>query len=265
MSENSEYITSKTNIRRKKKPMISKQGVIASLIVVILLILNIAVWAKLEYLEDNLANTQAQINEAIEANERVYNGLLDIQKKQKEITDMQKQYLEQKKEQEKQHSIGISNIKSTVYTTSSDLSNTGMVITSDDMNKIIDYWVFHMGVSSSFKNHGDVFIEASKESGLNPIYILAHAAVESGWGSSYMGRNKHNYFGINCVDSNPGAGYTMGDSVESGIINGAKWIARNFYNNGYTSLAGMKAGNYATDPNWAYNIVTIMNSSRNAL
>ena len=57
----------------------------------------------------------------------------------------------------------------------------------------------------------------------------------------------------------------MGDSVEEGIIEGAKWIKANYYDNGYTTLGAMKRANYATDPNWPYNITNIMNQSLNAL
>ncbi len=37
--------------------------------------------------------------------------------------------------------------------------------------------------------------EASGDYGLNPIYILAHAIWESGWGRSTIARIKNNLFG----------------------------------------------------------------------
>ena len=53
----------------------------------------------------------------------------------------------------------------------------------------------------------------------------------------------------------------MGDDVDQGIINGAKWIASNFYNNGYTTLDDMQAGGYATNQEWKYKIQSVMNTS----
>lgn len=39
-------------------------------------------------------------------------------------------------------------------------------------------------------------VEAGKKYNLNPTVILAQAAHESGWGSSFLARVKHNFFGI---------------------------------------------------------------------
>jgi peptidoglycan hydrolase FlgJ len=38
--------------------------------------------------------------------------------------------------------------------------------------------------------------QAGKKFNLNPVIILAQAALESGWGTSYMARNNFNFFGI---------------------------------------------------------------------
>ncbi len=37
---------------------------------------------------------------------------------------------------------------------------------------------------------------AAKQFGLNPLVIMAQAALESGWGTSYMAKNIFNFFGI---------------------------------------------------------------------
>lgn len=244
---------------------VSKGIIILAIILVFMNIVDIVLWGRINLVQSEVINLQEQINESQIANQKVLDELLKLEEHQKKMYELQKQEKERREKEEKEHAINVSYIKNNAYTISSDLSNKGMKMTSKDMNRIIDYWIFHMGVSSTFKNKGDAFIQASKASGLNPIYILAHAACESGWGNSYMAKNRYNYFGINCVDKNPNLGYSMGNSVESGIINGAIWIANNFYKNGYTTLADMKKGNYATDPHWMYNIVTIMNSSRKAL
>lgn len=140
----------------------------------------------------------------------------------------------------------------------------------DDMNKIIDSWDVHVKNGTPFKNKGRAFIEASRETGLNPIYILAHAAWESNWGKSYLAKNRSNYFGISAFDSDPDKAYAMGDSVDEGIIQGAKWIKKEYYDNGCTTLDGMiynnTRGAYASDQSkWISGIVSIANSSYRVL
>lgn len=226
----------------------------------ILSIFNFAMWHKISMINDQNQNMSDQVNEAYVANKEVFKVLNEIKEQQDQIQEE----LRRQKEIAEMHATSIAYLKRTGFSVESDLSNNGLTLTANDMNKIINYWVLHMNAQSEFQGKGQAFIEASKATGLNPIYILAHAAAESGFGRYALG-NKHNYFGINCIDSNPNAGYSMGDSVEEGIIEGAKWIKANYYNNGYTTLGAMKRANYATDPNWPYNINKIMNQSLRAL
>ena len=85
--------------------------------------------------------------------------------------------------------------------------------------------------------------------------------MESGCGTSYLARERNNFFGINAVDSNPNLAYDMGDEVDEGIISGACWIKDNFYDNGYTSLYAMSNGGYASNPKWASDIVSVYNDA----
>lgn len=142
-----------------------------------------------------------------------------------------------------------------------DLSNMREV-TTDQMNEIIEHWK----PNSPFVGYGQAFIDASKESGLDPVYILAHAALESGWGTSSIARNKHNYFGIGAFDRSAYENsLTMGDSVYNGIVEGAKWISRNYYEAGQTSLYTMRYNNgsheYCTSETWMYDIASIIRTS----
>ena len=130
----------------------------------------------------------------------------------------------------------------------------------EDMNRIIDYYESKIG-ETGFSGHGSAFIKAAEATGLNPIYIFAHASVESGYGTSYLARTRHNYFGINAVDSNPGAADVMGSSVDEGIMAGAQWIKKHYYSNGYTTLASMQAAGYASNPSWSSDIVSVANSA----
>lgn len=122
----------------------------------------------------------------------------------------------------------------------SDLSNKSIYVTTEDMNNIIRH--FDPNGTSPFQGQGNVFIEASKESGLDPIYIFAHASWESDYGRSYLARDRGNYFGINAIDANPNAAHHMGNTMYDGIVNGAVWISKNYYQEGQTSLNSMIYG-----------------------
>lgn len=130
-------------------------------------------------------------------------------------------------------------------------------VTVEQMNQ----WIASKRSDSPFVGHGDIFIEASKQSGLDPRYILAHAAVESAWGTSNIAKTKHNYFGIAAFDSNTSAAYTMGSGLD-GIIAGAKWIAEHYYNRGQRSVYRMRYNGgthqYCTSDTWVNSIALIM-------
>lgn len=136
-------------------------------------------------------------------------------------------------------------------------------ITVHQMNYVIDQFDTLTG-GTPFKNHGDIFIEAAELSGLNPLYLFAHASLETGYGTSSLARNKGNYFGIGAYDSNPTNAYNMGDTMRDGIVNGAIWIKENFYNNEQTTLYDMiyKYENHyyaSSGDEWINGILWIMN------
>jgi phage minor structural protein len=132
----------------------------------------------------------------------------------------------------------------------------------------LNNWIRATSPSSPFNGQGNVFMEAQKQSGLDARYILAHAALESAWGRSNIAKRYNNYFGIGAFDNDPNNAKNFSNSgLASGIINGAKWIAKNYYNSSYkqTTLYKMRNNNgvhqYATDPNWHNKIANIMKGS----
>lgn len=131
----------------------------------------------------------------------------------------------------------------------------------------IDAWIKKNTKSKSlFWGKGSTFVQAAAQSGLDPMYIVAHAALESGWGTSNIANAKYNFFGIGAVDSNPTNGAYTFDSVDNGIINGAKWIRAKYYDVGQTSLYTMRHSpsgthNYCTDSLWPNKIALIMMNS----
>ena len=145
-----------------------------------------------------------------------------------------------------------------------DIGKTLSGITADQLNN----WIKAKSPRSPFNGKGNVFLEAQKQSGLDCRIILAHAAHESAWGTSGIAKDCHNYFGINAYDSNPrNACKSSNPSLEAGIIAGAKWIAKNYYNSEYkqTTLYKMRYNNgvhqYATDTAWHTKIANIAKGS----
>ena len=95
-------------------------------------------------------------------------------------------------------------------------------------------------MDSPFRGKASIFLQASDESGLDPKYLVAHAALESGWGKSKIARTKHNYFGVAAYNNSPfESAMYLGTDLKSGIINGAKWIRDNYINRGQNTLYRM--------------------------
>ncbi|WP_100486105.1 SH3 domain-containing protein [Sporolactobacillus pectinivorans] len=130
------------------------------------------------------------------------------------------------------------------------------------------------------QNHGTDFVNAAKTYGVNEIYLVSHALLETGNGSStlangvsYKGKTVYNMFGIGAFDLDPtngGAALALEDgwfTPSEAIWGGAKWIAENYvYNTTYQQdtlykmrwnpdalISGSAAHQYATDPGWAVN------------
>lgn len=214
---------------------------------------NLYSFYRISQIQNQYELIQETVNESNEANQEVLSMLKEIRAEQQE----QKQIIQS---EAYKNQITIKRLKANGFNEYNDLHSYSN-ITPEQMDKIINYYDSHIKGGTPFKNKGYVFVEASKQSGLNPLYLFAHAAVESGFGKSYFAKTKGNYYGINAVDNQPELAYSMGDTMEDGIISGAIWISNNFYKNGYTSLKSMKEGNYASDPEWEEKIINIMNHS----
>lgn len=136
------------------------------------------------------------------------------------------------------------------------------VPTVEELNE----WIDRVGKNGTpFAGNGQVFLQAAQESGLDPRYIIAHAAIESGWGTSNICKTKHNYFGIGAFDDTPFASaYSFNPGLAAGIIEGAKWISKHYYHGKYgqTNLYRMRWNNnvhqYATSDTWDTSIAKIM-------
>ena len=140
-----------------------------------------------------------------------------------------------------------------------DLAVTSNTLTADQLNEWINS---NTGEGSTMRGMGQAFLDAGAQSGLDPRYLVGHAALETGWGTSQYSQ-AGNFYGIGAFDSNPDNALKYGNaSASTGIIEGAKWIAENYYSQGQTTLDSMRNNGgvheYATDPNWDEKIASIM-------
>ena len=124
-----------------------------------------------------------------------------------------------------------------------------------------------------------------KAYGINPIFVLALSAMESGWGTSCIARRRNNLWGWNAVDGRPCWRVTKFKSYTDGFnivfprlkewylrTNGKyhrqcqplehfdRYVRRGGCSARHcgTTLAGMNC-KYSSDPRWAFNIRTQMN------
>lgn len=132
----------------------------------------------------------------------------------------------------------------------------------------------YLADKGALKGKGDVFIEAARRYNVSEVYLVAHACLESGNGTSRLangvdvnGTTVYNIFGINAYDSNPvesgsSRAYEQGwTSVDKAIMGGAQWISEKYINNAegrQNTLYKMRWNpdmpgehQYATDISWA--------------
>ncbi|MBW4892640.1 N-acetylglucosaminidase [Staphylococcus haemolyticus] len=117
----------------------------------------------------------------------------------------------------------------------------------------------------TLSGQGQAFADGCKKYNINEIYLIAHAFLESGYGTSNFASGRagvYNYFGIGAYDWNPDNAIPYARSrgwttPAKAIIGGAKFVRRGYINNGQQTLYRMRwnpqsPGNhqYATDINW---------------
>ena len=139
--------------------------------------------------------------------------------------------------------------------------------------KVLNDFLANKGV---FKEMGEYFIKAGHENGINELYLISHAMLETGNGTSqlargvkYNGVTVYNVYGIGAYDHDPinlGAkrAYEEGwTTLEKAIIGGAQFIGNNYIKAGQSTLYEMRwnpmsmnnykkaSHQYATDIGWA--------------
>ena len=152
-------------------------------------------------------------------------------------------------------------------------------IPSEDLNKLLK----GKGI---LEGQGEAFSEAAKLNNINEIYLISHALLETGNGTSTLSNggdvidNKvvtnvtpkyYNMFGIGAIDRDAvKEGFKTAknngwDTVQKAIVGGAKFIAGSYIHQGQNTLYKMRwnplnpgVHQYATDISWAEKNATRM-------
>lgn len=137
---------------------------------------------------------------------------------------------------------------------------------------------------------GQYFIDAGKQYDINPVYLAAHARIESGNGTSKLstgvvidGKKYYNQYGLGAVDNDPvngGGAYAKKygwDSIKNSIIGGAGRISGLYihggkpdqdtlytmrFDPGYFDGTYERCWCYATAKGWANGIASIIYENR---
>ncbi|WVX90598.1 lysin [Xanthomonas phage SU1] len=117
----------------------------------------------------------------------------------------------------------------------------------------------------SLSGQGKAVAEGCKKYNINEIYLISHAFLESGNGTSNFASGRYgmyNYFGIGAYDNNPNNAIAFAKrrgwtTPAKGIIGGAKFVRQDYINKGQNTLYRMRwnpkapaTHQYATDINW---------------
>ncbi len=121
-----------------------------------------------------------------------------------------------------------------------------------------------LGLTTPLPKLGAAFMRAERQEGINARYFVAHAMLESGWGTSAIARYKRNLFGYNAYDRDPWKHARRFSSHARGVATVAE-ILRDSYLTpgglrwyGFTTLRGINRY-YASDIHWADKVAVLAN------
>ena len=112
---------------------------------------------------------------------------------------------------------------------------------------------------------GAAFTWAERDTGINARYLVAHAILETGWGTSWIAQQKHNLFGHHAYDRDPLRYATRFPTYAAGIAAVSKEIRAAYLSpngrwwRGFPTLRGVNRF-YASDVLWADKVAVLANS-----
>lgn len=143
-------------------------------------------------------------------------------------------------------------VKNYSISTESDL-RTLSNLSEEDYEKMLE--------DTALAGIGDALVKAEEKYGVNGLYLLGLACLESGYGSSYFARDRHNLVGWGAYDSNPNAAMSF-ESKDECILHVAQKLKENYLTKGGSYFEGYTARaidvHYCSDPSHAQKIVAIV-------
>lgn len=143
-------------------------------------------------------------------------------------------------------------VKNYELSTDSDL-RTLSYLSEEDYEKMLE--------DTELSGIGDALVKAEEKFGVNGLYLLGLACLESGYGSSYFARDRHNIVGWGAYDSNPNAAMSF-ESKDECILHVAEKLKENYLSKGGTYFEGFSPSavdvHYCSDPSHANKIVSIV-------
>lgn len=108
---------------------------------------------------------------------------------------------------------------------------------------------------------GSAFVEAEQKYGVNALYMMGLACLESAYGNSTYAQKRNNLYGWNAVDSNPNNASTFSSKKEATLYVASK-LQSNYLTEGGAYFEGYSARavdvHYCTDKAHADKIVNIV-------
>ena len=133
-------------------------------------------------------------------------------------------------------------------------------LTLSDFKTILGYNKYDK--NEIFSQNAEYFYEAEKKYKVNGVFLAAIGIHESGWGNSYLAKEKKNLFGYRAYDRDPINSAQSFETYEDSINTVAEALAKNYltptgsYYNGTTvESVNIK---YATSKNWHEDVYTFM-------
>lgn len=146
------------------------------------------------------------------------------------------------------------------YTVETTLRNNPQVSGAD-----LDAYIWSVYPNSPLVGLGQVWVNVGAKYNIDPVYLMSHAILESGWGFSWISQNKKNLYGWGAYDRDPEGMAESSVSYADNIEYVASQINTMYLTPGgeyYTeygpTLQGMNV-HYASSKTWAQNIATLMN------
>ncbi|MEN1938654.1 glucosaminidase domain-containing protein, partial [Paenibacillus sp. 102] len=146
--------------------------------------------------------------------------------------------------------------------TATSYINLDLTYASNVTGKEIDAEIKKYHPDSPLIGHGDDFVAAQAQHGVNALSLAAHAILESGYGKSEIAYRKHNLFGLRAYDEDPFKYAKFLPTFGESIAYNANYVREKYLeeNGSYyygPTLEGMNVM-YSTDKEWANKIANIM-------